>query len=95
MPDQHFLYLIRPRPGFIETMTPAEEAVMDEHFAYLQSLQARGSLRLAGPCLDGAFGIVLLIVDSAEEAQGMMEADPAVRSGIVQAEIHPFKISLS
>jgi len=82
-------------------MTPGEEAVMERHFTYLQGLLARGSLVLAGPCLDGAFGIVILRTASPDETQAMdearsmMEGDPAIRAGIMQAELHPFKISLS
>ena len=99
--ESHYIYLIRPRPGFVDSMTPGEEAVMAEHFAYLQDLMTQGRLVMAGPCLDGAFGIVILRVpsqrdsDGLEEARGLMEADPAVRAGVMRAELHPFKISLS
>ena len=74
---------------------------MDEHFAYLQGLRADGRLVLAGPCMDGAFGIVILRTSSPddglglEEARVMMAMDPAVSAGVMQAELHPFKISLS
>jgi uncharacterized protein YciI len=90
-----FIYLIRPRTGFIDSMTTEEAETMDRHFAYLQGLQAENRLVLAGPCLDGAFGVVILRAPSAEDAREVMASDPAVRAGIMQAELHHFRISLS
>jgi len=49
-------------------MTPREEAVVEEHFAHLQRLLAEGRLILAGPCLDGTFGVVIFAATSEEEA---------------------------
>ncbi len=92
---QSFVYLIRPiRPGFAEGMTPPEEAVMDEHFAHLKRLLAEGRLVLAGPCLDTAFGIVILEAGSEAEAAELMSSDPAVRGGVMAAELHGFRVSL-
>ena len=95
MSDDTFIYLIRPRVGFIDSMTAEEADTMDRHFAYLQALQAENRLDLAGPCLDGAFGVVILRAQSDEDARDLMANDPAVRAGIMQADLHRFKISLS
>lgn len=90
-----YLYLIRPvRPGSNESFTSEEEAMMEDHFQYLQAKLQEGVLLLAGPCLDRAFGIVLLRVDSLVEAEAIMNQDPAVTGGVMTAEIHPFRISL-
>lgn len=67
---------------------------MSEHFGYLQSLLGEGKLLLAGPCLDGTFGIVIYQADSDQEAENIMMDDPAVKAGIMTAEFHPFKVSL-
>lgn len=90
-----FVYLLRPRRAdFLATMTAAEEDVMGAHFAHLQAVLADGNLILAGPCEDAAFGIVVFRSDSPEEAARLMAADPAVRGGLMDAEIHPFRVSL-
>lgn len=90
-----YLYLIRPvRHGWIDGMTPAEETIMEAHFQYLQGKLQEGVLLLAGPCLDRAFGIVLLRASSLSEAEAVMHQDPAVAGGVMTAEIHPFRISL-
>lgn len=95
MSEEAYIYVIRPRAGFIDSMTAEEAETMDRHFAYLQGLQAERRLVLAGPCLDGAFGVVILWASSADEARRTMESDPAIRAGILQPELHRFRISLS
>ena len=98
MSEGTYIYLIRPRrprAGFIDSMTAEEAETMDRHFAYLQALRAENKLVLAGPCLDGAFGVVILRAASDESARALMANDPAVRAGIMQADLHQFKISLS
>lgn len=92
---EQFIYKIKPtRPNFNESMTKEESEIMGNHFNYLKGLQNEGTLILAGPCLDAAFGIVVFQSDSIETAQMIMENDPAVKQGIMSAEIHPFKVSL-
>jgi len=92
---QHFIYLLQPaRPGLIEEATPEEETVLERHFACLQAALAEGRLILAGPCLDGRFGIVIFAAQSAGAALGFMQGDPAVHGGLMTAELHPFRISL-
>jgi len=95
-PDRlKFIYLLRlSRPEAFIAPTPDEEAVISVHFQRLQEALRQGHLILAGPCLDGAFGVVILYASSLEEARAFMEADPAVRDGVMKAELHPFHISL-
>lgn len=49
---------------------------------------------LAGPCLDAAFGIVILKSTNFDEAKKFMENDPAVKNGIMMADLHTFKVSI-
>jgi len=42
--------------------------------------------------MDGAIGIIVWSVDSAEEMQRIYENDPAVKAGIGYPELHPFRI---
>ena len=89
-----FVALIRPtRPGFtIESMTPEEKAAMQAHSVYQQHLMIEKKLILSGPCLDGAFGLGLFEADSAEEMRQIMENDPAISSGAMSPEWHPFRL---
>ncbi len=94
-----FLYQLRLlRPGVVaESPTPAETESLRQHVVYLEDLAARGILRLAGRTqLPGTrtFGIALLRGVDAEQAAGIMRADPAVRDGVRQAELFPFRTAV-
>jgi uncharacterized protein YciI len=62
------------------------------HMAHIRKMSEDGHLVLAGPFLDGGEirGIFLFAVDSLEEAQALTEADPAVQSGRLIMELHPW-----
>ena len=94
MADQ-FIYLVRPaRADFMTTRTPIEERIVQAHFDYLTELLHASKLVLAGPCLDGAFGVVVLRSETEAEARALMGSDPAVAAGVFSAELHPFRVSL-
>ena len=75
-------------------MSAKEQAIVDEHFEYLKKALAEGRLFLAGRCLNGEFGIVIFHADSEKQAEDFMENDPAIKKGIMTAELHPFRIAL-
>jgi uncharacterized protein YciI len=75
-------------------MTPAEQETMQRHLAYTDRLFTEGKILLGGAALDGAIGILVLRVESAEEARSIYENDPAVIAGIGDAELHPFRVGL-
>jgi len=90
-----YVYLLRPAmPDILDQMNPEREAVMDQHFTRLQQALSYGKLLLAGPCEDEAFGLVVFRAQSMDDAQQFMNDDPAVRSGLMTAELHPFRVSL-
>ncbi|MFG0252948.1 MAG: YciI family protein [Phycisphaerales bacterium JB038] len=99
MPEatQH-LYRLQPtRIDMLETGPTAREgAIIEEHFAYLQRLCGERLVLLAGRTLTedaDAFGIVILNADETR-ARALMEADPAVRGGVMTATLFPFKVAL-
>lgn len=77
-----------------DTMTSEEEAVVDEHFEYLEKALTEKNLILAGRCLNGEFGIVIFRAESAEQAEEFMRNDPALKKGIMTAELHSFRVAL-
>ncbi|MCZ7543954.1 MAG: hypothetical protein M5R40_10645 [Anaerolineae bacterium] len=46
------------------------------------------------PDLDGAFGVVIFEAASEAAARAYMESDPAVKNGVMTAELHPMRVSL-
>jgi uncharacterized protein YciI len=95
-----YLYRIQPaRESMLRDGPTAEEAeVVGHHFEYLQRLAARGVVLLAGRTLTedaDSFGIVILAAASEAEARDIMDGDPAVVRGVMQARLFPFRIALS
>jgi uncharacterized protein YciI len=91
-----FIYLIHPlRHAYFNSPTAREEQVMDEHYAYLKAGTERGIVQLAGPCTDETFEIVVLSVVDEKMAREFMLNDPAVKSNVMMAELHPMRILLS
>ncbi|MBL0385796.1 hypothetical protein JJB07_03960 [Tumebacillus sp. ITR2] len=67
---------------------------MGQHFEYLKDLLEKGTLLLAGPCLDRTMGITVFKAESIEEARAIMENDPAVKLGVMSAELHEYRAAL-
>ena len=90
-----FVYVLKPHhSSLIEEMSPAEELVASQHFEYLQRALGERRLVLAGPCLDGEFGIVVFRARTQEAALEFMSNDPAVKGELMTARLHAFRISL-
>ncbi|CAN5565436.1 hypothetical protein BH10PSE7_BH10PSE7_30500 [soil metagenome] len=99
MSRQQFLYrltLVRPAL-LIEGPTADEARIIAEHFAYLKGLTEAGTMILAGRTQTTGpetFGLAILEAASDGEARAIMESDPAVSSGLMSAELFPYKIAL-
>jgi uncharacterized protein YciI len=97
MPE--YLYKIQPtRPGMLsEGPTPEEAAIADQHFAYLSRLVDQAVVMLAGRTLttdERSFGVVIFRAESDDDARSVVENDPAVKAGVMRAELYPFRIAL-
>ena len=97
---KQFAYVLRlvPRLRDEKNWTEADNAAVGRHFRRLQRLHKEGKVILAGKTLDDAdesqFGVVILEVDSEEEARKIMEEDDAVRAKIMTARFFPFRVAL-
>jgi len=69
-------------------------AAIDRHFVHLPQACSSGTVRLARPATDGAFGIVIFEAEDKTAARLFMADDPAVRAGVMTAELHPFHVSM-
>jgi uncharacterized protein YciI len=95
-----FIYVLRLVPRLLdeENWTDKEHRIVERHFLRLQQLVKEGKVVLAGRTLvtdDRKMGIVILQVDSEEEARRIMENDDAVKEEIMTAELFPFRIALN
>ncbi len=77
--------------------TPQEQAVVAEHFAYLQDLTAKGVVIFVGRTLttdENTMGLAVFRAESEEAARQIMNGDPAVKNGVMTATLYPFKVVL-
>jgi uncharacterized protein YciI len=85
------------RTGMVaEGPNDAEKAIIEEHVDYVKSLTDQGIVLVFGRTQNseaGAFGIVIFRAGSNEEAQSIMNNDPAVKQGIMHAELYPYKVA--
>lgn len=95
-----FIYVLRlvPRLRLEKNWTATDDNVVKSHFSYLQELRNDGTLILAGKT-DGlderTFGIVIFKCGSLDEAIAIQRDDPAVKHGIMDAELFPYSIALA
>ena len=96
---QEFLYKLQlaRRDMLRAGPTDAEQAVVTEHFAYLQDLTEKGVIILVGRTLttdENTMGLAIFRAPSEDAARQIMNEDPAVRNGVMTATLYPFKVAL-
>ena len=94
-------YLYRIIPTRLEMLTEGptdEEAeITAQHFVYLKQLVDEGVVILAGRTINAmerTFGIVIFNAESKDAAVQIMQQDPAVHGGVMDAELFPYRIAL-
>ncbi len=96
---KQYLYRIQPvRPAMLsDGPTEEETRATGEHFNYLKDLTEKGVVVLAGRTTNtdySSFGIIVFFAESDEEAESIVQNDPAVKNKIMRAELFPYRIAL-
>ena len=86
---QYFLIIHHPGPAWIEGQGFQNQKLM-EHGAYIHSLYQQGIVIEGGPFLDNTGGMAIIRVEDAAQAQEMVDNDPAIKTGVFTAEVHPW-----
>jgi len=91
-----YALIARDKPGHLQVRLDTRPA----HVAYLQDLNARGLLKLAGPFLDGEGkpdgSLVVYEADTLEAAQALVDADPYTKAGLfADAEIRAWNWTIN
>ena len=84
--------LLKKGPGWTAAKTDATAELHQKHIAYVTSLLESGKAIIAGPLTDDGEirGLYILRAPSADEAKAWANADPAVASGGLVVEMHPW-----
>jgi len=94
-----FIYVLRLAPRFQNetAWTKENHAVAQRHFERLKAAAEHGPVILAGrteEAADKTFGIVIFEAPDEKAARVFMENDPAVKSGLMTAELNPYLIAV-
>lgn len=93
-PKHYFVKLIGTRPNWPDNMTADEEKIMSAHFMYLKKLVHDRKVITAGPVFDPIFGLIILQVESKDEALEIMSKEPSVVGGLHTYEMAAMRLSL-
>jgi uncharacterized protein YciI len=87
--------IVPPRPTFDKDATPAEQALMDQHFAYWKDQNDKGVCLFGGPVLDakGVYGILVVRAASEDEARALGSADPSVKAGLIKIDVAEMRVA--
>jgi len=79
-------------PKWTPEVTPETTRIQEGHMANIRRMAEAGKLLVAGPFSDdGALrGMYVFTVGSMEEAEKLVQTDPAVQSGRLRFELHPW-----
>jgi len=96
---KQFIYVLRlvPRLHSDAAWTEEDKMALSRHFARFQHAIETRELILAGRTMEPGektFGIAIFEAKDEEAARKFMESDPAVISGLMTAELHPFAVAL-
>lgn len=94
-------FLIKLQPTRLAMLTEGptaeEQQRTGEHFAYLQQLQAAGTLILAGRTLNNdadTMGIVVINAEDEAAARAIMANDPALIHEVMRGTLYPYRVAL-
>ncbi len=87
----YYMVFLKKGPTLIQDSITAEN-IQKGHIEYLNKMYAEGFADLAGPLTDDGDirGIVVYKTETLEEAKRLAEEDPAVKSGRLAVEVHPW-----
>lgn len=94
--DVRHVIVHTPGPAWVAGKSPFEQPGIQEHVAHYRQWQQQGRLALGGPFLDGAAGGMMISEPglSEKEIVEFAQADPAVKSGLLRAEVRPWLIGM-
>src|SRR6476619_738587 len=89
---QFQMALLKKGPKWEATTEQQRGQILQQHFANVMSLLDTGKAVVAGPMGDDTdlAGIFILRAPSAAEAQAWVDAERAVKAGLLISEIHPW-----
>ena len=86
-----FIVIYSQGPSWIKGKSVKEQP-LKEHFQFMVGLFEKGVMKYAGPFGDGDGGAAVLEAADRKDAESIIAADPAVKSGIMTPTIHSWEL---
>jgi uncharacterized protein YciI len=97
-PKTLFVMEHAPGPGWEAGTDFREQPGIEDHFAFMSLLNARGVLVVGGPFMDGApdrpVGMAVVRVASEDEADALAGQDQAVVKGLLTYRVRPWRVPM-
>jgi uncharacterized protein YciI len=88
---QFQMAIIKKGPKWDTTKEAERKAILQQHFGNVVALLDSGKAVIAGPFADTDLaGIFILRAPSVAEAKTWIDADPAVKAGLIVSDMHPW-----
>ncbi len=87
---KRFVLLYRPGPNWISGK-PVSDQPLKDHLDYMLTLNSEGIVTMGGPFEDSSGGLGIVEAADIEEAQELVDWDPAIRLGTLTAEVHEWR----
>jgi len=89
---QFQMAIMKKGPEWVSTKEPERNQIRQQHLANVLSLLDSGKAVITGPFDDDTdlAGIFILRASSTAEAKSWVDADPAVKAGLMVPEMHPW-----
>ncbi|MBN2467097.1 MAG: hypothetical protein JXD19_03005 [Deltaproteobacteria bacterium] len=84
------LYTFNASCGYAEA---EQQKIFSDHIRYIAGIHADHKVLLSGPFTDVNGGMVIIEVDSREEAEEITANDPALNSSLYTGVIHEWQIA--
>jgi len=94
---REYIYVLKliPRLHDEKNWTESEHEIISQHFLRLKKFCEEGIVFTAGKTEDDkGFGIVIFSAENEEKAIQFMKEDPAVKQGIMNAEVFLYRTAL-
>lgn len=91
-PATYYVVMVTFGPKWPKEQTPEQQRLLGEHKSHIAALRERGVVKAAGPFADGFGGMTVMSAASAEAALAIAKEDPAVRAGLFDVAVHPWRV---
>nr|NQU91642.1 hypothetical protein [Bacteroidota bacterium] len=91
--QQYYFVMLNTNPGRAELPKEKVEEIQSAHMANMDSLAKESKLLAAGP-FNGGGGLQVLFAGTLEEADAILQSDPAVKANRFNTELYPMKMNV-